>query len=233
MYVSCGFAMQYTNSVVVNGKPSVIYLGSITCIYCGENRWAMALALSRFGSFKNLYTGYSSLGDGDVPTLYWAVDNLNASDDILSNSYSSSYINFISIEDTNPIKGGFNLNTLSTIGQRINASGNATVEAAYTKIVKLNTFQGTPYTIWGNYVVPGADAIDFGNSTATSAAGVPQLTYMTHAQIFQQLASPNDQFAWAEYAGADVYISGVCKSINNTASICNLPAIRRIESRIQ
>ena len=36
---------------VLNGKPSVIYYGSITCIYCAENRWAMALALSRFGNF--------------------------------------------------------------------------------------------------------------------------------------------------------------------------------------
>ena len=227
-----GFTMNITNGVVVGNKTSAIYLGSTTCIYCGENRWAMALALAKFGSFKSLYTGYSSLGDGDVPTLYWAKNNLNGSDDIFNNTYSSSYINFISIEDNNPITGGFDLNTLSTIGQRVNASGNAGVKAAFSKIIKLNNFQGTPYTIWGNYVVPGADGIVFGNSTTISAAGLPEITYMTHTQIFQQLKNPNDQFAWAEYAAADVYISGICKSINNTASVCSLPAIQKIESQI-
>jgi hypothetical protein len=59
-----------------NGKPSVIYIGAISCVWCGENRWAMAMALSRFGSFNSLYIGYSSIHDGDVPTLYWKPQEL-------------------------------------------------------------------------------------------------------------------------------------------------------------
>ena len=109
---------------VVNGKPTVIYFGSITCIFCGENRWAMALALSRFGNFSGLYKGYSSLGDADLPTLYWSPAHYNQSAVDLGSFYSSKYINFIAIEDTYPIQGGFRLQPVATIRQEVNSTGN-------------------------------------------------------------------------------------------------------------
>ncbi len=63
---------------MLNGKPVVIYFGSTTCIYCAENRWAMMLALSRFGNFSELFKGYSAVQDGDIPTVYWAPAEYNA-----------------------------------------------------------------------------------------------------------------------------------------------------------
>ncbi|MEM4063868.1 MAG: DUF929 family protein [Candidatus Micrarchaeaceae archaeon] len=213
---------------VVNGKPSVIYLGSITCIFCGENRWAMALALSRFGNFTELFKGYSSFGDGDLPTLYWAPAHYNQSSIDLGNFYNSKYINFITLEDTDPITGGFNLQPLNIIQQEINSTGNLAYMDAIKFILQLNTFQGTPYTIWGAYNVGGADAVDFGNSTPINGQSLP-LTYMTHEQVLSQLAHPNDQFAWTEYAAADLYVAMICGSINNTAPVCSLPAIKQIE----
>jgi hypothetical protein len=220
---------------LANNKTSVIYLGSTTCIFCGENRWAMALALSRFGNFSRLFYGYSSLGDGDVPTLYWTQLNYNASSDDIGNYYSSPYISFVSIEDTNPITGGFSLNSPSKIATDLAQLGNATYVRAFSYILNLSTnnataFKGTPYTIWGTAQFSGADAIDFGNTTPV---GTPQLTYMTHSQILSQLASPNDQFAWTEYAAADVYIAALCNSLGNSTSAavpaCSLPAIKQLQ----
>ena len=230
---------QNVNTFVVGGKPSVIYLGSITCIWCGENRWAMALALSRFGNFSNLYAGYSSLGDGDVPTLYWTPDQLNVSSDAIGNYYSSRYLNFISIEDLNPIRGGFLINSGSAILSNLERLGNQTYIRAFGLIVNLSAnnqstaFKGTPYTIWGGYQFGGADAEAFGNTTP-SGSTIP-LTYMTHGQVLAQLSNPNDQFAWTEYAGADVYIAAMCKTLNNTPNVsaCQLPAIRGIEAQIK
>jgi len=220
---------------IVNGKPSVIYLGSITCLFCGENRWAMALALSRFGNFSALYKGYSSFGDGDLPTLYWAPANYNSSGtDSLGNFYSSKYLNFISIDDENPVTGGFNLNPLQVIASNINATGNLAYEDAFSYIINSlgknssTAFQGTPYTIWGSKQVGGADAVDFGNSMPTGNS-LP-LTNMTHEQVLAQLANPNDQFAWTEYAAADLYVAMTCSSINNKAPVCTLPAIQQLES---
>ncbi len=216
-----------TTPLIINGRPSVIYLGSITCIFCGENRWAMALALSRFGSFSSLFKGYSSLGDGDVPTLYWRPDNYNATNAITGSYYASNYINFLPIEDTAPITGGFQLQPLPIMQAEVNSTGNSSYIRAMSLIIRLANFQGTPYTIWGRSVVGGADAVDFGNSTPTSQ-NLP-IAQMTHAQILKQFSENNDQFSMTEYAAADLYIAMTCASINNTASACNLPAIRRIE----
>ncbi|MCL4379019.1 MAG: DUF929 domain-containing protein [Candidatus Marsarchaeota archaeon] len=227
---SVGVSPLKVNNFIVNGKPSVIYYGSITCVWCGENRWAMALALSRFGSFSRLYTGYSSLGDGDVPTLYWRPVEYNASTVNPGSFYNSSYINFLPMEDINPITGGFTLNPFSKVQKILNETGIPAYIDAFNYILQINTFGGTPYTIWGEYVASGADAVDFGNGPPTGST-LP-LTGMTHAQVYAQLAHPATQFAWTEYAGADVYVALMCSSIGNNASVCSLPVIPKIESRM-
>ena len=219
-----------------NSKATVLYLGSITCVFCAENRWAMALALSRFGKFSGLYVGYSALGDSDVPTIYWTPEIYNSSSDSIGNYYSSNIINFLSIEDTHPITGGFALNSMPQMLSNLNAKGNSTYVDAFKYILNLSrnsttAFQGTPYTVWGNYLFTGADAEVFGNTTPTGSA-LP-ITYMSHAQILSQLANPTDQFAMGQYAAADVYAAAICKSINNTASVCSLPAITAIESALK
>jgi hypothetical protein len=225
-----------TNKVTgftLNNKTSVVYLGSITCVFCGENRWAMALALSRFGSFSKLFIGYSALGDSDLPTLYWIPVNYNGSTDAIGNYYSSSIVNFLSIEDTHPITGGFALNNMPQMRSNINATGNETYIRVFSYVLNLSNnkttvFQGTPYTVWGSYQFSGADAEVFGNSTPTGDS-LP-LTYETHGQVLSQLANPTDQFAQGEYAAADVYVAAICKSINNVAGVCSLPAIVGMES---
>ena len=52
---------------------------------------------------------------------------------------------------------------------------------------------------------------------------------MTHQQVLDQFSKSNDQFAWADYAAADIYISYVCPTINNAAPVCSLPAIKQLE----
>ncbi len=226
---SVGASASTVPDFMVNGKPSVIYLGSITCIFCGENRWAIALALSRFGNFSSLYKGYSSFGDGDLPTLYWAPEYYNKSATVFGNFYTSKYINFISVEDNLPITAGFNLNPISTMQQRANATNNTAYMDAMAFIISTKDFAGTPFTIWGPYVVSGADAVVFGNSTPTNSTF--PLARMTHAQVLAQFANPNDQFAWSEYAAADYYVALLCKGMNNTAPVCGLSAIQGLESK--
>ena len=223
----------------VNNKTTVTYLGSITCIFCAENRWAMALALSRFGTFSNLYKGYSSLGDDDIPTLYWTQVNYSVSGDNIGNGYSSPYVSFILIEDTNPITGGFMLNTPAVMASNLAKIGNSTYISAFQRILNLSNnkttaFQGTPYTIWGNYQFGGADAVVFGNTTPTTS---PQIESQTHAQILSQLSNPTDQFALSEYAAADVYVAAICSSLSNstrsTVSACSLPGLVQLQRQFK
>ncbi|MCL5680189.1 MAG: DUF929 domain-containing protein [Candidatus Marsarchaeota archaeon] len=212
----------------VNGKPSVIYIGAISCVFCGENRWAMALALSRFGNFSNLYEGYSSFGDHDLPTIYWIKDNYTTPEGVgFGNSYNSKYINFISADYESPIVDGFEVQPLSYF---VSQAPNSTYRSAMSFMNSTNDFQGTPFTLWGNVIVPGATGIVFGNTTPTTPT-LP-LTNETHAQVLLQLKNFNDQFAWGEYAAADVYIAYLCPTLNNTPSVCQLPGIKALEAKM-
>ena len=225
-----------TTPIIVDAKPTVLYLGAISCIYCGENRWAMALALGRFGNFSSLYTGYSSFGDGDVPTLYWLPDNYTTKSAVkFGNNYTSKYVSFLSMEYLSPITAGFELPSsgLSFFQQQAQQYRDQTYINATNFLIGINsytgsqaannTFSGTPYTIWGNYIYGGATASAFSNGTT-------EIMNMTHQEIFNQLGKPDNVFAWEQYIGADFYIAGVCSTINNTAPICSLPAIQGIEA---
>jgi hypothetical protein len=45
------------------GKPLIVYIGAEYCPYCAAERWAMVVALSRFGTFSNLGQTHSSSTD--------------------------------------------------------------------------------------------------------------------------------------------------------------------------
>lgn len=49
--------------VGVDGKPEILFVGAEYCPYCAAERWALVVALSRFGSFSGLKATYSSLSD--------------------------------------------------------------------------------------------------------------------------------------------------------------------------
>ena len=217
------------NSIMINGKPSVIYIGAVSCMFCAEKRWAMALALSRFGNFSSLYKGYSSFGDQDFPTLYWSKYNYTIPAGVAyGNSYNSKYINFISADYESPIRQGFEIQPLSFF---VKNAPNATYRNVMEFMNSTNKFEGTPFTMWGHIMLQGADAVVLGNSMPTSPPFA--LTFMTHEQVFSQIHNFNDQFSWSEYAAADVYVAYICNSINNTATVCSLPSIRGIETAME
>lgn len=226
--------IQSNTPLIINGKPSVIYIGAISCIYCGENRWAMALALSRFGSFNSLYTGFSSLGDGDLPTLYWIPQNYTATLPRFGNDYSSNYINFFSAEYDSPIKGGFSFPaSTDPIQYFVTNATNPDYLEAMQYMNKSQLFEGTPFTAWGGSFNLGADGVVLGNSTSfSSTTNYLPLSYMTHQQVYNQLQGFNTTFAYEEYAVSDIYIAETCSTLNNTAPICALPAIGTLESKM-
>jgi thiol-disulfide isomerase/thioredoxin len=72
-----------------DGKPEVLYMGGEFCPYCAAERWAIAAALSRFGTLSGLQFIHSSPTDAypNTPTLSFA----NA-------SYASKYVAFSPVE---------------------------------------------------------------------------------------------------------------------------------------
>ncbi len=71
------------------GKPEVLYIGGEFCPYCAAERWALAVALSRFGTFSGLHFIHSSSTDvyPNTPTLSF-----------YKSSYSSKYLAFSPVE---------------------------------------------------------------------------------------------------------------------------------------
>ncbi len=70
------------NAIEVDGKPEVTYIGAEYCPYCAGERWALNVALSKFGEFSDLQTITSS--ESDVPTLSYVGANF-ASDHVAFN----------------------------------------------------------------------------------------------------------------------------------------------------
>jgi thiol-disulfide isomerase/thioredoxin len=82
------------NSLQFNGKPLVFYVGGEFCPYCAAERWSMAVALSKFGTFSNLtymesWTNENS-GYQNISTISFNYAN-----------YSSQDISFLGVEEYN------------------------------------------------------------------------------------------------------------------------------------
>jgi thiol-disulfide isomerase/thioredoxin len=71
------------------GKPEFFYFGAEYCPYCAAQRWAVVVALSRFGTFSHLNQTTSSSTDvyPNTPTFTF-----------YQSTYSSPYIDFVSVE---------------------------------------------------------------------------------------------------------------------------------------
>jgi thiol-disulfide isomerase/thioredoxin len=72
------------------GKPQMLYIGAEWCPYCAAMRWAMAVALSRFGSFSPLKGIHSSSSD-----IYPNTATLT----FYKSTYTSKYLVFTPIEN--------------------------------------------------------------------------------------------------------------------------------------
>lgn len=73
---------------VSNGKPVFVYVGAEYCMYCGIERWAIIMALERFGNFTDLHYMTSAADEYDLATFTF-----------VGSSYTSSYIAFRGFED--------------------------------------------------------------------------------------------------------------------------------------
>jgi Domain of unknown function (DUF929) len=76
-------------ALTTGGKPEVLYMGGEYCPYCAAERWALAAALSRFGTLSGLSLIHSSPTDAyaNTPTLSFT-----------RASYTSKYLAFVPVE---------------------------------------------------------------------------------------------------------------------------------------
>jgi len=186
------------------GKPEILYVGAEYCPYCAAERWAMVVALSRFGTFSNLGLIHSSGSDvyKNTPTLSFH-----------GSTYTSQYLDFQPVEwysDKPAAKGGYTTLQAPTSAQM----------AIFTK------YDAPPY------VASSTDSgsfpfIDIGNKYLDIGAQyVPgNLAGLTWSQVASDIRNPSSSVAKEIDGAANSLTAAICKVIPNApASVCNSAA---------
>jgi Domain of unknown function (DUF929) len=178
-----------------NGKPEVVYVGAEYCPFCAAERWALSVALSRFGTFSGLHLIHSSSTDTDpnTPTLSF-----------YKATYTSKYVAFTTTEaqkvDKSPLQPVTTLdNTLMT------------------------KYDAPPYVPSTQYD-DSFPFVDFGNQYVIDGASYDPLLLanLTWQQIGADLANPNSTVGQSIDATANHITAAICKITNNQpGSVCS------------
>jgi Domain of unknown function (DUF929) len=187
------------------GKAQVLYIGAEYCPYCATERWAMAVALSRFGTFSGLHGIHSSSTDTypSTPTLTF-----------YKSSYTSKYLTFTPVETQTEKEG--------TALQKPTSAQNA-LFAKYDSppYVPSADAGAIPFIdIGGKYFIHGAQYN-------------PQiLSGQSWAQVAAALKDPSSAIAKGADGSANMITAAICKTTNNQpASVCASPVIKTIEGQ--
>jgi len=192
-----------------NGKPEVLYEGAEYCPYCATERWAMAAALARFGSFTKLGITHSSTSDvyPDTQTLSF-----------YHSEYSSSYISFTPLEIYTNIPDGGGYTTLQTPTE---AQANL-----------INKYDATPY-------LPSDEAgsipfIDFGGRYLIAGATYDPalLQGLTQTQIASDMTKSSSAVAKGADGAANDITAAICSLTNNQPATACDQTVQEIEKSL-
>jgi hypothetical protein len=162
--------------LTLDGKPEVLYIGGEYCPFCAAERWALIVALDKFGSFSGIQLSQSA----GAPEVYPNTPTFT----FRNASYTSSYISFVSLEQTDR-----NHNALQT------------ATANETSLMHLyDTQQAIPFVdIANRYVQVGTQ---YSPSVLANA---------NWTQIASQLNNSSSTYAANIDAAANRLISAICK----------------------
>src|SRR5258708_21590697 len=196
------------------GKPEFLYMGAEYCPYCAAERWAVVVALSRFGTFSKLYQTTSSSADVDPSTPTFTFYSALYKGPV----YTSSYIDFVPVE---------------TQGNVQDSSGNyptlQTPTAAQQNL--LSTYDAAPYTSQAGSI----PFIDFGNRYVLIGASynAQDLANLQWQGIANDLAGSNSAVSKDILGTANYLTAGICMMTQQQpGSVCSTPVIQSIEQSL-
>lgn len=187
------------------GKPEMFYYGAEYCPYCAFERWAMVVALSRFGTFSNLHTVHSSSSDVFANTPTWT---------FYKSTYTSKYLTFTPVEATTNVP-----DKSAPLGYVPLQSPTSAQQALITKYNP----NGASFP-W----------VNFGNKYQISGASVsPQvLAGKSWASIASSLKDASNPVAQAVNGTANYMTAAICKMTSNQPSNVCTPTITALQSKM-
>jgi len=192
------------------GKPEMLYMGAEYCPYCGVTRWAMIVALSRFGTFSGLSTVHSSSTDVYPNTPSWT---------FYKSSYTSKYLTFTPVELETNIPDASNTPPYTNL---------QTPTAAQSAL--LTKYDTAPYTTQTGAV----PFIDFGNKyLMIGSPFIPSvLDGLSWATIANDLHNPSSAAAQAVDGTANYLTAAICKLTGNQPASACTATVQSLESQI-
>jgi hypothetical protein len=203
-------------ALVLNGKaPSMLYFGAEYCQFCGAERWGMAVALSRFGSWSGLDTTASALTDGDVSTLSFRDAKL-----------TSRYVNFVPIETcTNVVDPSATGCSGYKPLQRPSRPEQAVIDKYAGPTFVPGDAQGIsfPYVDVDNKVL-------FSGSTYEPGL----LTGLSQTQIVATLTDPTNPVTRAVVGTANYIAASICAGTRGApADVCASPGVKKADAMLR
>lgn len=182
-----------------NGKPEVLYMGAEYCPFCATERWAMAQALSRFGTFSGLKFIHSDPSDvyPSTPTLTF-----------YKSTYTSKYVAFTPVEET----------TVSKQPLQTPTSAEQALDAKYDVPPNTSEAGSIPFVDLGNkFMLSGAQY------------NPQLLQGKTWAQVAAALKDPSNPIAQGADGAANTFTAAICKLTNNQPATACTPTVQAIE----
>jgi len=198
------------------GKPVMLYMGAEYCPYCAAERWAMIVALSRFGTFTGLATTHSASVDGAgnqevyPNTSTWTFLNAH---------YTSKYLAFQSVEMNT------NVPDASSGGYTTLQNGTAAQNALIAK------YDNAPYSKVQAGSIP---FVDFGNKyMIVGASYSPQvLAGKSWTQIAAALKTPSSSIAQAVDGTANYITAAICNMTGNQPASACTATVQSLEKNL-
>jgi hypothetical protein len=193
------------------GKPEMLYIGAEYCPYCAAERWAMIVALSRFGTFSGLATIRSAArngaGEAEVypSTATWTFAKAR---------YTSKYLTFTPVEEYT------NIPDKATGGYTTLQAPTAAQQALLQKYDGAS--QGAiPFIDYGN---------KFMSVGATYNPGV--LQGLTWSEIAADLHTPSSSVAQSVLGAANYATAAICGLTKDQPAAACTPAVRALQAKI-
>jgi hypothetical protein len=190
------------------GKPEVLYVGAEYCPFCAVQRWALVVALSRFGTFTGLRDMQSSTTSAFPEVQSFSFDGA---------TYKSPYISFTGIEEYSDAAGR---------------------NGVFTRIAFPTTAQQATIDRYGPIAVPGWTArsggnlfpfVDVGNRavSGTSLFSPAALVGLSQATIAGNLDDPTNAVTRAVISSANYLTAAICMATDQQPSrLCASKGIR-------
>jgi thiol-disulfide isomerase/thioredoxin len=188
------------------GKPEVLYIGAEYCPYCATERWAMAVALSRFGTFSGLHGIHSSSTD-----VYPSTPSVT----FYKSSYASKYLTFTPVEEET---------TSETTPLQKPTSEQSALVAKY---------DNPPYVSSGD--ANAIPFIDFGGKYLVHGAQYdPQTLHgKSWAEVAAALQDRSSAIAQGADGAANMITAAICQITHNQpGNVCTSPAVTAMKGKI-